>query len=85
MDERGLARRQITRFRRTARRRNVAGSPAWWVALATCAFSLAFTQQLLPVGRALAANPPTCVIKGNINDRGERIYHLPGWTTTVRS
>lgn len=34
---------------------------------------------------AVTANQPTppgdCLIKGNINGAGERIYHRPGWPT----
>jgi len=31
-----------------------------------------------PVAAAGAGHPPGCDIKGNINRKGERIYHLPG-------
>lgn len=27
---------------------------------------------------AVAQTPPSCLIKGNVSARGERIYHLPG-------
>ncbi len=34
--------------------------------------------QHTPSAQAVAvAAPPTCVIKGNINEKGERIYHVP--------
>ncbi len=33
---------------------------------------------LLSAVSASAAPSPECVIKGNVNRRGERIYHLPG-------
>ncbi len=37
-------------------------------------------------GKRLAANdnaPDQCHIKGNINRKGERIYHMPGQQATV--
>jgi len=32
----------------------------------------------VPPGRARTDHPPGCDIKGNINRKGQRIYHLPG-------
>ncbi len=31
-----------------------------------------------PPASGSAAAPPGCAVKGNVNDRGERIYHRPG-------
>jgi hypothetical protein len=33
------------------------------------------------------ATPPTaaCAIKGNVNSRGEKIYHMPGWRDYERT
>jgi hypothetical protein len=36
--------------------------------------------QLAPASTALASSPE-CIIKGNVNRQGERIYHLPGQKT----
>ena len=35
-------------------------------------------QQSAPVSSLLSAGESNCNIKGNISDKGERIYHLPG-------
>lgn len=40
--------------------------------------SLAFAALALTPGQSWSAETGTCNIKGNVNTRGERIYHLPG-------
>jgi endonuclease YncB( thermonuclease family) len=35
-------------------------------------------SQLLAPASSAAASSPDCIIKGNVNRNGERIYHLPG-------
>ncbi len=42
-----------------------------------CVAALAFLLVTIG-GRAALAQQGACVIKGNISDKGERIYHVPG-------
>lgn len=47
-------------------------------ALKAASVALLLSGLVLPIGLSAAGENDACNIKGNVNTRGERIYHVPG-------
>jgi len=48
------------------------------VILGALSVPVAAQARLLAPASSAASPSPDCIIKGNVNRRGERIYHMPG-------